>query len=104
MVARGEQRGKWVVGEFGMDMYTLLYLKWTTSKGLLYSTGGSAQCYVAATMGRAFGGEGVCIYVWLSPFAVHQKLSQHCLLISCVCVHVYAVALVVSDSSQPCGP
>ena len=104
MVARGEERGKWIVREFGMDMYTLLYLKWTTSKGLLYSTGGSAQCYAAATMGGAFGGEGVCIYVWLSPFAVHQKLSQHCLLISCVCVHVYTVALVVSDSSQPCGP
>ena len=35
MVARGEQRGKWVVGEFGMDMYTLLYLKWITNKDLL---------------------------------------------------------------------
>ena len=35
-----------------MDMYTLLYLKWITNKDLLYSTGDSAQCYVAA------GGEG----------------------------------------------
>ena len=26
-------------------MYTLLYLKWTTNKALLYSTGNSAQCY-----------------------------------------------------------
>ena len=24
--------------EFGMDMYTLLYLKWKTSRDLLYST------------------------------------------------------------------
>ena len=35
-----------------MDMYTLLYLKWITNKDLLYSSGNSAQCYVAAWMGR----------------------------------------------------
>ena len=23
-----------------------------------------------------------CVYVWLSPFAVHLKLLQHCLLIN----------------------
>ena len=37
-----------MVREFGMDMYTLLSLKWITSKDLLYSMGNSAQCYVAA--------------------------------------------------------
>ena len=33
-------------------------------------------------MGREFGGEWihVLIYVWLSPLAVHIKLSQHCYL------------------------
>ena len=25
--------------EFGMEMYTLVYLKWITNKDLLYSTG-----------------------------------------------------------------
>jgi len=45
-------------------------------EGLLYSTGNSAQCYVAARMGGEFGGEGICVCVWLSPFAVHQKLSN----------------------------
>ena len=45
-----------------MVMYTLLYLKWTTNKELLWSTGNSAQCYVAAWMGREMGGElGTCI-------------------------------------------
>ena len=38
-------------------MYRLLYLKWITNKNLLYSTGNSAQCYVAAWMGGEFGGE-----------------------------------------------
>ena len=32
-------------------------LKWITSKDLLYSTGNSAQCYVAAWMRGEFGGE-----------------------------------------------
>jgi len=65
-----------IVRESGMDMYTLLYLKETANKDLLYSTGNSAQYYVAAWTGREVGGEW--IHAWLSPFAVHQKLSQHC--------------------------
>ena len=64
--------------EFGMDMYTLLYFKWMTNKDLLYSTGNSAQCYMAAWMGGEFGGEWIYVYVWLSPFTVYLKLSQHC--------------------------
>jgi len=63
-----------------MDMYTLLYLKWITNKDLLYSTGNSAQGYVLAWMGGEFGGERRHAYVWLSPFAVHLKLSQSCSL------------------------
>ena len=39
-----------------MDMYTLLCLKWITSKDLLYSTWNSAQCYMAAWMGAEFWG------------------------------------------------
>ena len=73
--------GEGIVREFGMVMYTLLYLKWKTNKDLLYSTKNSAQYYVAAWMGGEFGGEWIHVYVWLSPFTVHLKLSQHCLLI-----------------------
>ena len=61
-----------------MDMDTLLYLTWRTHKGLLSSTGNSAQCHVAAWMGGEFGGEGIHVYVGLSPFAVRPKQSQHC--------------------------
>ena len=28
--------------------------------------------------GREFRGEWVCVYVWLSPFAVLLELSQYC--------------------------
>ena len=58
-----------------MDMYTLLYLKWIANKDLLYSTGNSVQCYVAAWIGRAFGREWIHVYAWLSPFGVYLKLS-----------------------------
>ena len=42
----GEGGGDVKVREFGMDMYTLLYLKWITNKNLLYRTGNPAQFYV----------------------------------------------------------
>ena len=47
-------------------------------KGLLCSTGNSAQCSVAAWMGGEFGGEWIHVYIWLSSSAVHVKLSQRC--------------------------
>jgi len=67
-----------IVREFEMDMYTLLYFKWITNKDPLYSTENSAQCCMVAWMGEELRGEWVHEYVWLSPFAVHLKLSQHC--------------------------
>ena len=39
---QGEGWGEGIVRQFGIDMYTLLYLKWITNKDLLYSTGNSA--------------------------------------------------------------
>ena len=50
----------------------------TTNRDLLHSTGDSAQCYAAAWMGAEFEGEWIHVYVCLSPFTVHLKLSQHC--------------------------
>ena len=38
MVTRGDVSGEGIVREFGIDMYTLLYLKWIINKDLLYST------------------------------------------------------------------
>ena len=50
-----------------MDMHTLLYLKWTTNKVLLYRTGSSAQCYMAAWMGGESEGNGhKCMYGWVA--------------------------------------
>ena len=74
MVASGEG----ITGEFGKVMYTLLYSKWITNNGLLYSTWNSTQCYVPAWMRGVLGGEWIHVYVWLSPPAIHLKPSQHC--------------------------
>ena len=37
----------------------------------------------ASLGGGGFEREWIHVYVWLSPFTVHLKLLQHCLLISC---------------------
>ena len=73
----GGRMGEEIVGEPEIGLNTLLYLKWVTKKDLLYSTGNSAQCYLAAWMGEEFGGEWIHVNVSLSSFAVHLKLSQH---------------------------
>ena len=73
----GEGWGERVVQGFEMDRYTVLYLKWITNKGLLYSTD-NCSMLCAAWMGAESGGEWIHVYVWLSPFTVHLKLSQHC--------------------------
>ena len=64
-----------IVRAFGMDMDAMMYLKWIAKKVLQYSTGNSAQCNVAAWTGGEFGEEWLYVYVWLSPSAVHLKIS-----------------------------
>ena len=81
LMAVGEGWGEGIVREFGMDMYTLLYLKWITNEGFLYSPWNSAKCCVAGWMGGEFGGEWIHVYAWLRPFTVPLKLPQYCLLV-----------------------
>ena len=45
---REGRMGEEIARKLGINTYTLLYLKWITSKILLYSTGNSTQCYVVA--------------------------------------------------------
>ena len=54
-------------------IHTALF-KMDNQQGPPTVVGNSAQCYVPAWM----GGESGEVYVWLSPFAVHLILSQHC--------------------------
>ena len=56
------------MSEFGMDVYTLLYLKWITNMDLLYSTWNSAEWYVAACIRGEFAGRmDTCICYDLVP-------------------------------------
>ena len=57
MIVERKCLGGEIVRKFGIDMGTLLYLKWVTNKDLLHSPWNSAQCYVAAWMGGEFGRE-----------------------------------------------
>ena len=66
---KGPQKmNSWFLGEgifkdFGKVMYTLLYLKLTTNKDLLYCIWNSAQCLCTSLDGRGFGGEKIHVYV-----------------------------------------
>ena len=77
MVAEGKDGGRDSQGVWDGQVHTEKF-KMDNQQDLLYSTGNSAQCYVAAWMGEGFEGEWKHIYVWLSPFAIHLKLLQHC--------------------------
>ena len=58
-----------------MDVYTLLYLKWTTNKDLVYTHGTLLNITWQPGWEGSLGQNG-----YMSPFAVHLKLSD-CLLI-----------------------
>ena len=47
--------------DFEMDMCTHLYIKLINSKDLMYHTGNSAQCFVAAWIKRRLGRINTCI-------------------------------------------
>ena len=53
MVIKGEMRGG-INYKFGINIYTLLYIKQITKKDLLYSTGNSTQYSVITYMGKEF--------------------------------------------------
>ena len=88
MAARREGCGEGIIRQLGMDMYTLVYLKWTTNKVVLYSTGNSAQFYVAAWIGGELGGEWMYIYDWvplLSTWKHHNIINWlYAQVLSCV--------------------
>ena len=69
-------KGEGIVREFEMDMYTLLFLKWLPPRS--YCTTQGTLLNAMCQPGGAFGGEWIRVYVWLSPFSAHLKLSQHC--------------------------
>ena len=49
--------------KFGIDIYTLLYLKQITNRDLQYSTGNSAQYSVITKTGKEFEKEWIDAYV-----------------------------------------
>ena len=85
-----------IVKEFGMDMYTLLYLKWITNKGLLYST---CNCSVlcGSLDGRTVWGRmDSCICI--SAFAVHLPETVTMLLIGYTSIQNNVVFFFLEES------
>ena len=69
MVTRGRECREEIAREFGIDVYTLLYLKRTqgTLLNAMWQPGREGD----------WGRVDICICM-LSPSAVHLELSQHC--------------------------
>ena len=72
-----EGDGVGVNGENGVDLYTLLCVKWIANGNLLYRAGDSAQCSVMNGSSRSEVQEegDICIQK-LIHFVVQQKLTQ----------------------------
>ena len=53
--------------EVGIKIYTLIYIKQITNKGLLYSTGNYSQHFIATYKGKESEKESiyVCIYIYI---------------------------------------
>ena len=81
--------GEGINRELGMERYTHLCLRWITNKDLLCSAWNSAQCYVAAWMGRGdWGRMDTCICMAESlcyPPETHNIVNG---LYVCMCVLV----------------
>ena len=71
--------GEGTVREFGMDMYTLLYLKWVTNKVLLGTQGTPLNVKWQPRWERSCGGEWIHVYDWvplLSTWSYHNIVNQ----------------------------
>ena len=64
LLPRGKEDGG-INWEIGIYIYTLLYIKWITNKGLLYSTGNSTQYSVMTYMGKNLKKKNgyMCVYI-----------------------------------------
>ena len=58
----------------------------------------------ATWMGEESGGEGIPVYVWLSPLAVHLKLSQHYLSIGYIPIQNKMFFLSLLNKKDPAQP
>ena len=88
--------GEGIVGEFGVSMYTLLYLKQIISKDL-HSSGNSVQCYVAPCIEGSLGENGYMhIYGWM-PLLFTWKYHNIVIWFS----SVQFSRSVMSDSLRP---
>ena len=72
----GEKIGDSIIREFGTDKYTLLYLKWITNNDLLIAQGTLHNSMWQPEWEGNLGKNGYVYNVWLSPSAVHLKLSK----------------------------
>ena len=63
--------------EFGMEIHTATFKK-DNQEGPTVQHMELCSMLCGSLDGRGVSGVWIHVYVWLSPFVVHLKLSQHC--------------------------
>ena len=71
----GRSGGGGIVREFGMNMYTLLYLKWITNKDPHYNTWNSAQCCGRLDGKGVWGRKDTCICMAESLYCLPETIT-----------------------------
>ena len=73
MVIKGETWREEIKQEFGINIHTIIYVKQTINKDLLYSTENYTQYSVKNYMGKE--SEREWIYVYLNHFALQPETN-----------------------------
>ena len=86
MDARGEKNGKGIIREFGINMYTLLYLKWVTTRSRCGAQGNLPHVVWQPGREKSLGengartGESFCcpetVLKCLSAIVVSERVSH----------------------------
>ena len=71
----GKDEGKGIVRGSGINRYRLIYLKWITSKDLLYSTENCSALCGSPKGSGVWGRMDTCICM-SEPLAIHLKLDN----------------------------
>ena len=74
---QGGREGGGINSEFGINIYTLLYVKQITNKDLLYSTGNCTQYFVITYKGKK-SEKKIDIYVCITESLCYTSEIQHC--------------------------
>ena len=84
-------------------MNTLLYLKWTANKDLLYSTENSAQYFVMTYIGKEYEKEWIYVYLYIHiRITEYMYIQNICITESLYCIPKINTRLLINYTPVKC--